>query len=284
MVMQLGSQEINDQLPADVAKFCAQFPSSSRVCRLVNHGSGTLLDIKNSSLNLKENELPIVVGESKLVPTADFIICSSKYSGNPESHGQNQYWVITPFGGGQAIIPIPKDGSMTVRYLSSSSPNTKVACTLSPFPVSWIIVPSRSLPDGQPKLPTSDPRGLYEKWTCMIFWPHSQHEPRVLEIYTSNANSNTAACPQVPSEQSRHHFWSIQFVRSQHMDIIPAVLPQSESFRLTTSGSLPTSNDNKELGGKPALAESDAAPAYNNSASASSNVPGDHDFSFSNVW
>ncbi|KAF8127527.1 hypothetical protein K438DRAFT_1889064 [Mycena galopus ATCC 62051] len=61
-------------------------------------------------------------------------------------------WIITPHGDGQAIIPVPKDGSSTLRYLSASSINTGTAITVSPFPGSDMgHLPDFGLPSGQPR-------------------------------------------------------------------------------------------------------------------------------------
>ncbi|KAF8186107.1 hypothetical protein K438DRAFT_1836038 [Mycena galopus ATCC 62051] len=65
-------------------------------------------------------------------------------------------WIIIPHGDGQAIIPVPKDGSSTLRYLSASSINTGTAITVSPFPGSLLgrdmdHLPDFGLPSGRPR-------------------------------------------------------------------------------------------------------------------------------------
>ncbi|KAJ6498684.1 hypothetical protein DFH09DRAFT_333999 [Mycena vulgaris] len=180
-------------LSANQAAFCDMFPQG-RLCRLINRRSGTLLDIQ-PDLTLVNDKVPQVVG-------------------NAESAGV-QYWMIVPHGDGQAIIPVPKDGSSTVRYLSPSSLNTDRPITISPFPASFSIFPTSDCPQlsDSPLTSFSVPQGLYEEWTCQISWPHFRNtEPRMLDLYAGVATANTMVV-LYPYSGTQWQFWRIQFIR-----------------------------------------------------------------------
>lgn len=101
-------------------------------------------------------------------------------------------WIIKPHGDGQAIIPVPKDGSSTVRYLTASSLRIDIPVTVSPFPVSWVIFPTSDSPRGPPLTGSTVPPGLVEEWTAQICWPHSNNEaPRLLDLYAGNPAPDT---------------------------------------------------------------------------------------------
>lgn len=101
-------------------------------------------------------------------------------------------WIIKPHGDGQAIIPVPKDGSSTVRYLTASSLRIDIPVTVSPFPVSWVIFPTSDSPRGAPLTGSTVPPGLVEEWTAQICWPHSNNEaPRLLDLYAGNPAPDT---------------------------------------------------------------------------------------------
>lgn len=142
--------------------------------------------------------------------------------------------MIVPHGDGQAIIPVPKDGSSTVRYLSPSSLSTEVAITISPFPGSFSIIPTSDCPQlsDSPLTSFSVPQGLYEEWTCQISWPHFRNtEPRMLDLYAGTPTANTKVCRLIanlrrtlvnvrrkqvvlyPYSGTQWQFWRIQFIR-----------------------------------------------------------------------
>ncbi|KAJ7104940.1 hypothetical protein C8R44DRAFT_987807 [Mycena epipterygia] len=173
------------------ARFCVRFPEG-RLCRLVNRYTGTLLDVR-PGLNIASDEVPQVVG-------------------NEESAGV-QYWIVIPYGNGQAIIPLPKDESSTVVYLTPSSPVLESPVTVSPFPASWNILPtSRSQsPKGNPIKSTTVPKGLYEEWTCQISWPHFK-EVRMLDLYHGGVKPDTKVVSWAHNGQA-WQFWHIQFLR-----------------------------------------------------------------------
>ncbi|KAJ7714648.1 hypothetical protein B0H16DRAFT_520823 [Mycena metata] len=184
------SDSIN--ISSEQAIFCDRFPEG-RLCRLVNRHTGTLLDIR-PALNIVSNEVPSVVG-------------------NEESAGV-QYWIITPYGNGQAIIPVPKDGSSTLVYLTPSSViPLESEVTVSPFPASWNILPtSKSLsPNVSPIKSTTVPKGLYEEWTCQISWPHFT-EVRMLDLYCGYVAAETKVVSWTITN-SVWQFWRIQFFR-----------------------------------------------------------------------
>ncbi|KAF8892793.1 hypothetical protein CPB84DRAFT_1331858 [Gymnopilus junonius] len=140
-----------------------------RLCRFVNRRSGTLLDVR--SLDLVNDAVPQVVG-------------------NAEKDGV-QYWIITPLGDGQAIIPVPRDGSGRVLYLTPSTIDQGRPITVSPFPTSWQILPSSECPTGNPLTGFSVPQGLYEEWTCLICYPHFRNgDPRMLDLWAGESTPN----------------------------------------------------------------------------------------------
>ncbi|KAJ7910018.1 hypothetical protein B0H13DRAFT_1877205 [Mycena leptocephala] len=168
-------------------EFCDQFPDG-RLCRFINRRSGTLLDVR-PNLTLVDDEVPQVVGK--------FIPRPSLEPGNAETFGV-QYWIIKPHGDGQAIIPVPKDGSNTVMYLTASGFVITVAVTVSPFPVSWVIIPTSDSPTSPPLTGSTVPPGLTEEWTAQICWPHSNNNvPRLLDlrfsIHTARRSSSFGA-------------------------------------------------------------------------------------------
>ncbi|KAJ7235024.1 hypothetical protein B0H12DRAFT_152555 [Mycena haematopus] len=167
-------KDVNTHLPEAAAKLLDVFPDG-RLCRFINRHSGTLLDVQ-PTLDLVNDDVPQVVG-------------------NPESAGV-QYWIITPYGDGQAIIPraVPKTGSSQIRYLTPSSIAPDQPVTVSPFPVSWTILPTAGCPhkDKSPLTGFSVPEGLYEEWTCQICWPHFRSgEPRMLDLWAGKMKENT---------------------------------------------------------------------------------------------
>ncbi|KAK7024779.1 hypothetical protein R3P38DRAFT_3193698 [Favolaschia claudopus] len=157
-----------DHLPQHVEEFCDLFPPSARLCRIINRRSGTLLDVR-PNLDVVNDEVPRVVG-------------------NPESAGV-QYWLITPYGDGQAIVPVPKDGSMKVRYLTPSTNFYGKSVTVSPFPTSWIIMPSSDCPKISALNAYSSPPTMYESWTCYISWPR---EGRMLDLWAGDTKPDTS--------------------------------------------------------------------------------------------
>ncbi|KAJ6595004.1 hypothetical protein DFH09DRAFT_1273133 [Mycena vulgaris] len=173
------------------AIFCDQFPSG-RLCRFINRYTGTLLDIR-PGLNITSADAPRVVG-------------------NQESAGV-QYWIITPYGNGQAIIPVPKDGSSTVVYLTPSNPVPESPVTVSPFPASWNILPTSQYqsPKVNPIKSTTVPKGLYAEWTCQISWPHFT-EVRMLDLFGGSIIPDSNV---VPYGYGGHawQFWRVQFFR-----------------------------------------------------------------------
>ncbi|KAJ7895006.1 hypothetical protein B0H13DRAFT_1877211 [Mycena leptocephala] len=181
-------------------EFCDQFPDG-RLCRFINRRSGTLLDVR-PNLTLVDDEVPQVVGKPSLEP------------GNAETFGV-QYWIIKPHGNGQAIIPVPKDGSSTVMYLTASGLLLTVAVTVSPFPVSWVIIPTSDSPTSPPLTGSTVPPGLTEEWTAQICWPHSNNDvPRLLDLYAGNPapDTNVVIYPYGATQQQ---FWRIQFLQCQ---------------------------------------------------------------------
>ncbi|KAK7439565.1 hypothetical protein VKT23_017494 [Stygiomarasmius scandens] len=181
----------NTSLPPHALAFCKMFPEG-RLCRFVNRRSGTLLDVR-PDLNLASDEIPKVV-------------C------NPESVGV-QYWIITPHGDGQAIIPVPRDGSFKVRYLTPSSLRNDVPVTVSPLPVSWIIFPTADSPKDNPLTPVSVPHGLYEEWTCEISWPHFRNQsPCLLHLWYGSPDADTKVV-LYPTDGGQWEFWQVQFIR-----------------------------------------------------------------------
>lgn len=118
-------------------------------------------------------------------------------------------WIITPHGEGQAIIPLPRDGSDRVRYLTPSSINVRRPVTLSPFPAAWQILPSSDYPaagGGAALVGTSVPKGLYDEWTCQIYWPHfkKDEQPKMLDLWEGAATPNN----------------NVRHLLSSHSDII----------------------------------------------------------------
>ncbi|KAH7911395.1 hypothetical protein BJ138DRAFT_1179599 [Hygrophoropsis aurantiaca] len=206
--------EINNQLPPKVVEFCAMFPPSARLCRFINRRSGTLLDVR-PNLHVANDDVPRVMGETSF----GHYISSSVWL-NVDSK-----WLITPYGRGQAIIPVPKDGSHEVRYLTPSTTHFAPA-TVSPFPTSWILLPSADCLKDGPRVAYSVPRGLYEEWTCLISWPHfTRHEARMLDLRGGEPSPNqpVVICPFEHGAQSQ--YWCVQFIRYKPMTSIPAILP-----------------------------------------------------------
>ncbi|KAJ7909989.1 hypothetical protein B0H13DRAFT_1877174 [Mycena leptocephala] len=148
-----------------------------------------------------------------------FIMClvspgPSLGPGNAETLGV-QYWIIKPHGDGQAIIPVPKDGSNTVMYLTASGFLVTVAVTVSPFPVSWVIIPTSDSPTSPPLTGSTVPPGLTEEWTAQICWPHSNNNvPRLLDLYAGNPAPDTNAV-LYPYGATQQQFWRIQFLQYQ---------------------------------------------------------------------
>ncbi|KAJ7175021.1 hypothetical protein C8R43DRAFT_1119049 [Mycena crocata] len=186
------------QLSPNEAAFCDLFPKG-RLCRLINRRSGTLLDIQ-PNLNLVNDNVPQVETQRPLA--------------------FNTQWIITPHGDGQAIIPVPRDGSSAVRYLSASSINTDRAVTVSPFPASWSLFPTSDCPKlaDSPLTAASTPPGVYEEWTCQISWPHFRNtEPRMLDLYAGTVAANTKVV-LYPYSGSQWQFWLVQFLRYNSRD------------------------------------------------------------------
>jgi hypothetical protein len=139
-------------------------------------------------------------------------------------------WIIKPHGDGQAIIPVPKDGSNTVMYLTASGFLVTVAVTVSPFPVSWVIIPTSDSPTSPPLTGSTVPPGLTEEWTAQICWPHSNNNvPRLLDLYAGNPAPDTnvrfnvchitqltyAQAVLYPYGATQQQFWRIQFLQYQ---------------------------------------------------------------------
>ncbi|KAK7439563.1 hypothetical protein VKT23_017492 [Stygiomarasmius scandens] len=186
--------ETNTQLPQHAIAFSRMFPKG-RLCRFVNRRSGTLLDV-HPDFKFTPDEVPKVVG-------------------NPESaSGQYASWIVTPHGDGQAIIPVPKDGSSEVKYLTPSTlQQAIISTTISPFPTSWTLVPTADSPKSDPLIHITSPPGLYEQWTCQISWPHFRDQtPYLLDLANGSADADT---PVViwPYTALQWQFWQIQFVR-----------------------------------------------------------------------
>ncbi|KAF8149742.1 hypothetical protein K438DRAFT_1943786 [Mycena galopus ATCC 62051] len=189
-------KEFNTQLPPDAAIFMKDYFPKGRLCRFVNRRSGTLLDVR-PNLDVVNDDVPQVVG-------------------NPESVGV-QYWIITPYGDGQAIVPVPKDGSSKVRYLTPSNVAVEHPVTVSPFPVSWNILPTAACPSKQesPLTGFTVPQGLYEEWTCQICWPHFKNvEPRMLDLWAGMKDANTKVVVY-PNSGCQWQFWRVQFIRHE---------------------------------------------------------------------
>ncbi|KAJ7909992.1 hypothetical protein B0H13DRAFT_1877177 [Mycena leptocephala] len=178
-------------------EFCDQFPDG-RLCRFINRRSGTLLDVR-PSLTLVDDEVPQVVG--KFIPR---LLCAWSHQELRLDQGMRKLsvfrtylmavnqWIIKPHGDGQAIIPVPKDGSNTVMYLTASGFLVTVAVTVSPFPVSWVIIPTSDSPTSPPLTGSTVPPGLTEEWTAQICWPHSNNNvPRLLDLYAGNPAPDT---------------------------------------------------------------------------------------------
>ncbi|KAJ3570577.1 hypothetical protein NP233_g4307 [Leucocoprinus birnbaumii] len=225
-----ADQEIGDQLPRNVAQFCRLFPPGTRLCRIFNRSTGTFLDVR-PNLNVVNSHVPQVVCETNfLVIVYSIISCRCfNHPVNPENVGV-QYWLITPYDNGQALVPVPKDGELIVRYLTPSTDETEVPLTVSPFPVSWIILPTSRCPEGNPENAYKIPKGIYEQWNCIISWPHFANKAAL--TYRGNIS--------VPDQQTQllsrgdykpDHlwwFWTIQFIRYQQMEsITPVLLPNS---------------------------------------------------------
>ncbi|KAJ7039978.1 hypothetical protein C8F04DRAFT_1084370 [Mycena alexandri] len=185
------------QVPNDAAKFLKDYFPDGTLCRFVNRRTGTLLDVR-PNLDVVNDEIPQVV-------------C------NQESAGV-QYWIITPFGDGQAIVPVPKDGSSKIRYLTPSSVSDNLAVTISPFPVSWIIFPTTACPkfSGSPLVVPTVPLGQYAEWTCQICWPHFKNtEPKVLDLLNPNLDPNSKVTIYTHGAGANldRQFWRVQFIR-----------------------------------------------------------------------
>ncbi|KAF5353349.1 hypothetical protein D9756_007805 [Leucocoprinus leucothites] len=215
----MADQELGDQLPPNVAQFCKLFPPSTRLCRIVNRLTGTFLDVR-PTLDLAIDAVPRVVCE-----ILAFFAASSVNNANlvnPENVGV-QYWLIAPYNNGQALIPVPRDGSQVVRYLTASSVKTNVAATLSPFPTSWILLPTSRCPNTTPLNAYSVIKGVYEQWTCMINWPHFMDRALLTSDGPGWAPDQGTQIHTCNSEDSGW-YWNIQFTRYQRMESIPPVL------------------------------------------------------------
>ncbi|KAJ7910019.1 hypothetical protein B0H13DRAFT_1877206 [Mycena leptocephala] len=190
-------------------EFCDQFPDG-RLCRFINRRSGTLLDVR-PNLTLVDDEVPQVVG--KFIPR---LLCAWSHQDLRLNQGMRKpSWIIKPHGNGQAIIPVPKDGSSTVMYLTASGLLLTVAVTVSPFPVSWVIIPTSNSPTSPPLTGSTVPPGLTEEWTAQICWPHSNNDvPRLLDLYAGNPapDTNVVIYPYGATQQQ---FWRIQFLQYQ---------------------------------------------------------------------
>ncbi|KAJ7204557.1 hypothetical protein B0H12DRAFT_1080497 [Mycena haematopus] len=189
-------------------EFCNQFPDG-RLCRFVNRLSGTLLDIR-PDLTLVDDAVPQVSDRSNQAMRKP-----SVYNMNA-THGA-QSVDHQPHGDGQAIIPVPKDGSSTTLYLTASSFLTNIAITVSPFPVSWVIVPTSDSPRNPPLTGSTVPPGLVEEWTAQICWPHSNSDaPRLLDLYAGNPAPDTNVgfnAVLYPYGGTQQQFWRIQFLQ-----------------------------------------------------------------------
>ncbi|KAJ3552861.1 hypothetical protein NP233_g12778 [Leucocoprinus birnbaumii] len=143
---------MSSNLPPNVVAFANMFPAA-RVCRIISVYTGELLDYQPN----------LQLGTA--VPQ---VVLNAESTGDP-------YWLIIAYGNGQVLVPVPKDGSKTVRYLAASAFEAGVSPTLSPFPVSWVIMPfqtSRIPPNSQTPLPVTTPPGLYEQWNAIIHYPY----------------------------------------------------------------------------------------------------------------
>ncbi|KAF8186129.1 hypothetical protein K438DRAFT_1765463 [Mycena galopus ATCC 62051] len=130
-------------LTASQLSFCQQFPQG-RLCRFVNRLSGTLLDIQ-PNMTMVQDKVPQVVGNAATAATGvqyvNGSVGSLDITDQPESVDDHtpRRW--------QAIIPVPKDGSSTLRYLSASS---------------------------RPGVAITTPPGLVEQWTVqVVLYPYS---------------------------------------------------------------------------------------------------------------
>ncbi|KAJ7910002.1 hypothetical protein B0H13DRAFT_1877189 [Mycena leptocephala] len=170
------------------------------------------------NLTLVDDEVPQVVG--KFIPR---LLCAWSHQDLRLNQGMRKpsvsYWIIKPHGDGQAIIPVPKDGSNTVMYLTASGFVITVAVTVSPFPVSWPSLTGSTVPPG-----------LTEEWTAQICWPHSNNNvPRLLDLYAGNPAPDTnvrfsvchitqltyAQAVLYPYGATQQQFWRIQFLQYQ---------------------------------------------------------------------
>ncbi|KAJ7910003.1 hypothetical protein B0H13DRAFT_1877190 [Mycena leptocephala] len=187
-------------------EFCDQFPDG-RLCRFINRRSGTLLDVR-PSLTLVDDEVPQVVG--KLIPLLFSALSHqdlrlTRECGNLRcSICKTFRWIIKPHGNGQAIIPVPKDGSNTVMYLTASGLLITVAVTVSPFPS----------PGSLFRRPTPLPALLSRGPLFRLDLPRNG--------LRRSAGRTQQRCPEVvgpvviyPYGATQQQFWRIQFLQYQ---------------------------------------------------------------------
>lgn len=140
---------------------------------------------------------------------------------------------------GQAIIPVPReqDDFSKIRYLTPSELDSSTPVTLSPFPTSWIILPTAGCPKGSTVSSYCVPQGLEEEWTCRICWPHfKSNEAKMLDLWYGEAKPHTPVCHDqtfcyspiadakrqvvlYQASRERQQYWLIQFISHDLMPI-----------------------------------------------------------------
>ncbi|KAJ3565936.1 hypothetical protein NP233_g7322 [Leucocoprinus birnbaumii] len=208
------------RVPNYVADFCRQFPPSARLCQIKNtrHTSNTLyLDVhpQGSYGN-------------------DYIVA------NTDGNSKTKYWIILPYGNGQALVPV--DQSQEVRYLTPSpgTANADVPVSLSRFPISWELLPP-VLTYGLPELNVSDrDHPGADWWQCLITCEacDGTEYKQVLRVWD----------PRTPRdgnvvvdrwERRPYQYWAIQFIKDAQ-GLIPAVIPDASGGTSTTSSKTKT--------------------------------------------
>ncbi|KAJ3552448.1 hypothetical protein NP233_g12880 [Leucocoprinus birnbaumii] len=190
-------------LPSYVTEFCKMFPSSGRLCRIMNCPAKTYLDINPQDAT----------------HSYDYAV------GNKSGDRKFEYWLIVPWGGASMIIPVDK--TKRVRYLCPSSPATpaNVPATVSPFPTVWNILPVTN----SPTYKSSEGRLV-----CYLASTPSTSGGLGLCVWYASPNSGTHVVNYTTDWPQQH--WEIEFI-SKDFNIIPDFGPQQGSV---TGGQAPT--------------------------------------------
>ncbi|KAJ3565937.1 hypothetical protein NP233_g7323 [Leucocoprinus birnbaumii] len=211
-----GTTAYDEKVPSYVVDFCKQFPASATLCQI-------------KSSRHEYNNLYLDVHPDDTYGN-DYIVA------NTDENSKIKYWIILPYGYGQALVPVNE--SQEVRYLTPSpgAINANIPVSLSRFPMSWQLLPPVET-NGLPELNVSDSdHPGADWWQCLIACAAcdvNNQRRRALRLWDPTIPKDGNVIVDAWSARP-YQYWAIQFVKDAQ-GLIPPVIPDASGGMNATS-------------------------------------------------